>query len=65
MALNDAGLSGYSSVPAPVVNVTASHAASAGYASSDKLLKLGQFIPMTLANALQSWIGEAHGSHRG
>lgn len=65
VALNDAGLSGYSSVPAPVVNVTASHAASAGYASSDKLLKLGQFIPMTLANALQSWIGEAHGSHRG
>lgn len=65
VALNDAGLSGYSSVPAPVVNVTAAPVAAAGYATGDKMLKLGQFIPMTLANALQAWIGEAHGSHRG
>lgn len=65
VALNDAGLSGYSSVPAPVVNVTAIPTAAAGYATADKMLKLGQFIPMTLANALQAWIGEAHGPHRG
>lgn len=65
VALNDAGLSGYSSVPAPVVNVTALPVAAAGYATADKMLKLGQFIPMTLANALQAWIGEAHGHHRG
>lgn len=65
VALNDAGLSGYSSVPAPVVNVTSPASAAAGYATADKMLKLGQFIPMTLANALQSWIGEAHGAHRG
>lgn len=65
VALNDAGLSGYSSVPAPVVNVTASASAAGGYATADKMLKLGQFIPMTLANALQAWIGEAHGAHRG
>ncbi|MCM3613789.1 hypothetical protein M3672_04960 [Microbacterium enclense] len=65
VALNDAGLSGYSSVPAPVVNVTAMPTAAAGYATADKMLKLGQFIPMTLANALQAWIGEAHGPHRG
>ncbi len=64
VALNDAGLSGYSSVPAPVVNVTAVPTAAAGYATADKMLKLGQFIPMTLANALQAWIGEAHGPHR-
>jgi len=65
VALNDAGLSGYSSVPAPVVNVTAIPSAAAGYATADKMLKLGQFIPMTLANALQAWVGEAHGHHRG
>lgn len=64
VALNDAGLSGYSSVPAPVVNVTAIPTAASGYATADKMLKLGQFIPMTLANALQAWIGEAHGPHR-
>lgn len=64
VALNDAGLSGYSSVPAPVVNVTAAPAAAGGFATADKMLKLGQFIPMTLANALQAWIGEAHGPHR-
>jgi PST family polysaccharide transporter len=64
VALNDAGLSGYSSVPAPVVNVTAMPTAASGYATADKMLKLGQFIPMTLANALQAWIGEAHGPHR-
>lgn len=65
VALNDVGLVAYSSVPTPIVTLTASPADAAGFASADKMLKLGQFIPMTLANALQAWITEAHGSARG
>lgn len=64
VALNDAALGGYSSIPAPLVNVTSPPTAAAGFASADKLLKLGQFLPLTFANALQAWIGEAHGPHR-
>lgn len=64
VALNDAGLSIYSSVPTPLVTVTASPSEAAGFASADKMLKLGQFIPQTLANALQTWIAEAHGPAR-
>lgn len=65
VALNDVGLVAYSSVPTPLVTLTASPTAAAGFASADKMLKLGQFIPMTLANALQAWITEAHGPARG
>ena len=65
VALNDVGLVAYSSVPTPLVALTASPAEAAGFASADKMLKLGQFVPMTLANALQAWITEAHGPARG
>jgi O-antigen/teichoic acid export membrane protein len=65
VALNDVGLVAYSSVPTPLVTITSSPADAAAFASADKMLKLGQFIPMTLANALQAWITEAHGSARG
>lgn len=64
VALNDVGLSVYSTVPTPLVSLTAPVSAAAGFASADKMLKLGQFIPMTLANALQTWIAEAHGPGR-
>ncbi|MDR7185318.1 PST family polysaccharide transporter [Microbacterium trichothecenolyticum] len=64
VALNDAALGAYSSVPTPLVNVTSPGAAAAGFASADKLLKLGQFLPLTLANALQSWTGEVNGPAR-
>lgn len=64
VALNDVGLVAYSNVPTPLVTVTSSPADAAGFASADKMLKLGQFIPMTLANALQAWITEAHGAAR-
>jgi PST family polysaccharide transporter len=64
VALNDVALSVYSSVPTPLVTLTAPAADAAGFASADKMLKLGQFIPMTLANALQTWIAEAHGAAR-
>lgn len=65
IALIDAAMGAYSSAPAPLVNVTASPLAAAGFASADKMLKLGQFLPLTLANALQSWVAEAHGRARG
>lgn len=65
VALNDAALSAYSSVPAPLVNVTAPPAAAAGFASADKLFKLGAVLPFTLASALQSWVGEVTGPARG
>jgi len=64
VALNDAGLGAYSSIPTPLVNITASASVAGGFASGDKMLKLGQFLPLTLANALQAWIGEVHGPVR-
>ena len=64
VALNDAALSGYSSLPAPLVNVTSPPVAAAGFASAEKMLKLGQFLPMTLANAFQSWVAETDGAGR-
>ncbi|GAA4060693.1 hypothetical protein GCM10023065_08460 [Microbacterium laevaniformans] len=64
VALNDAALSAYSSVPAPLVNVTAPATAAAGYASADKMFKLGSVLPFTLASALQRWVGEVEGALR-
>jgi PST family polysaccharide transporter len=65
VALNDGALGAYSSVPMPLVNTIASGSAAAGFASADKLAKLGQFLPLTLANALQSWTAEVRGDERG
>jgi O-antigen/teichoic acid export membrane protein len=62
VAVNDAALSSYSSVPAPLVNVTAVPDAAAGYASADKLFKLGAVLPFTLASAFQAWVGEEQGA---
>lgn len=64
VAVNDAALSAYSSVPAPLVNVTAAPVAAGSFASADKLFKLGSVLPFTLASALQSWIGEHGGRAR-
>lgn len=64
VTLNDIALSVYSSVPTPLVTVTASAESAAGFASADKMIKLGQFIPLTLANALQTWVSEATGAGR-
>ena len=64
VALNDATQSAYSSVPAPLVNVTAAPEAAAGFASADKMFKLGSILPFTLASALQSWVGEVSGRER-
>lgn len=64
VAVNDAALSAYSSIPAPLVNVTAAPIAAASYASADKLFKLGSVLPFTLASAFQSWIGEDSGRER-
>ncbi len=64
VALNDAALGAYSSVPAPLVNVLTTGSAAAGFASADKMAKLGQFLPLTLANALQSWTAEVVGAAR-
>jgi PST family polysaccharide transporter len=64
VALNDAALGAYSAVPAPLVNVTAPPLEASGFASADKMVKLGQFLPLTLANALQAWIAEGFGPRR-
>lgn len=65
VALNDAALGTYSAVPTPLVTVIYPGVPAAGFASADKLLKLGQFLPLTLANALQSWTAEVSGPERG
>lgn len=59
VAVNDTALSVYSSIPTPLVNFSASASLAAGFASGDKMVKLGQYIPITLGNALQSWTVEA------
>lgn len=64
VAVNDAALSAYSSVPAPLVNVSALPSAAAGYASADKMFKLGSVLPFTLASAFQSWVGEGEAADR-
>ncbi|WNM24733.1 lipopolysaccharide biosynthesis protein [Demequina capsici] len=64
VAVNDAALGAYSSVPSPLVNVSTPAAEASAYASADKMIKLGQFIPITLGNALQAWTAEAHGAAR-
>lgn len=64
VALNDAALGAYSSVPTPLVNIVTPGVPAAGFASADKLLKLGQFLPLTLANALQTWTAEVPGAAR-
>lgn len=64
VAVNEAVLGLYSSTPVPLVNVTTASSAAAGFASADKMVKLGQFLPVTLANALQFWTAEVHGQAR-
>ncbi|MFF7681660.1 hypothetical protein ACFZA2_02780 [Microbacterium sp. NPDC007973] len=64
VALNDAALGAYSAVPTPLVNVLSVGTAASGFASADKMAKLGQFLPLTLANALQSWSAEVTGPAR-
>lgn len=64
VASNDAALGAYSSLPTPLVNVSAPTADASAFASADKMTKLGQFIPITLGNAFQSWTAEAHGHAR-
>ncbi len=64
VALSEGGIGAYSSVPTPLVTVTASPGDAAGYATADKLLKLGQFLPITLANAFQHWTAEVVGEQR-
>lgn len=64
VALNDAALGAYSSVPMPLANLISSGATAAGFASADKLAKLGQFLPLTLANALQAWTAEVRERER-
>lgn len=64
VAVNDAALGAYSAVPTPLVSVLSSGSIAAGFASADKLAKLGQFLPITLANALQNWTGEGSNQTR-
>lgn len=64
VAVNDAALGAYSAVPTPLVNLLSMGSAAAGFASADKMSKLGQFLPLTLANALQSWSAEVEGAAR-
>ncbi len=60
---NDVANGAYSSIPVPFVTAIGS-AGVAGFATADKVIKLGQFIPLTLGNAFQHWTGEAHGALR-
>lgn len=58
VAANDAALGAYSAVPVPLVNLTSPALSAASFASADKLIKLGQYIPLTIANAMQAWAAE-------
>lgn len=64
VAFNDAALGAYSSVPAPLVNISVPAPDSTAFASADKLVKLVQFLPHTLSNAMQAWTAESEGTAR-
>ncbi|WP_156043824.1 lipopolysaccharide biosynthesis protein [Cellulomonas sp. URHE0023] len=64
VAFNDIAGGAYMSVPVPVVSATAPAATASSYASADKLYKFGLYVPITLANAFQSWTVEGHVSER-
>ncbi len=59
LAAIDIAGSAYGSVPVPVVSAIAAPSLASSYASADKLYRFGQFIPITLGNAFQSWTVEA------
>ena len=59
VAATEAVMGFYTSVPVPLVNVV-DPTTAAGFASADKMVKLGQFLPLTLANALQYWTAEVY-----
>ncbi|CAL8972154.1 hypothetical protein CELL_01218 [Cellulomonas sp. T2.31MG-18] len=65
LAAIDIAGSAYGSVPVPVVNAVAAPVLASSYASGDKLYRFGQFVPITLANAFQSWTVEAGRAGRG
>lgn len=65
LAAVDIAGSAYGSVPVPVVSAIASPSLAGSYASADKLYRFGQFIPITLGNAFQSWTVEAGRAARG
>lgn len=58
IAFNDVANGAYLALPVPVVTATAPAAEASSYASADKLLKFGLYVPITLANAFQSWTVE-------
>ena len=62
-ALNDAATGAYATVAVPVVNSVSPAGPASSYASADKLLRFGQFVPGTLANAFQSWTVEDGPEH--
>ncbi len=64
VAANESALGLYSAIPVPLVNLIAPGLAAAGFATADKMGKLGQFLPLSLANALQAWTGEVRGEER-
>ncbi len=64
VTVTDAALGVYAAVPTPLATVMYPGAPAAGFATADKLMKLGQFIPLTLANSLQSWTSEVAGHER-
>ncbi|GAA3802101.1 hypothetical protein [Cellulomonas soli] len=58
VAVADMATGAFGTVPVPVASRVASPSAASSYASADKLYKYGQYVPITLANALQSWTVE-------
>lgn len=65
VAFNDIAGGAYQAVPVPVVTTVATAAAAASYASGDKLWRFGQYVPITLAHAFQSWTAEGGPADRG
>lgn len=63
-AIDTAG-GAYATVPVPVVSALSPVAAASAFASADKLYKFGQYVPITLGNAFQSWTVEGGLAERG
>ncbi len=64
VAVSDTVFTAYMAFPLPLVHISTPSLESSSFASADKMVKLGMYVPFVLGNALQAWTAEAHGKAR-
>lgn len=64
VAVSDTVFTSYLAFPLPLVHLNTPSLEASSFASADKMVKLGMYVPFALGNALQAWTAEAHGKAR-